>query len=630
MPNKLGQFIKKRKDKKLSKDTGEAPLGFTAVPPDEVSLSNRSEPAFAQSKKWRFPNWEQCKFILRKLSDKEKGAVVGALFAACTLLAAWGITVYVKDTNRKPALGGSYSEGVQGQPLYLNPIVSHSNPVDSDLSLLIFSSLFRYNSEGKLEQDLVDLWERSDDGLTYTVRLKKDAKWQDGQPLTAEDVLFTLNLIRNPVFGSTLRGNWEGINVEKTDDFALRFTLRKAYTPFLHNLTFGILPKHLWEDITSDKFLLTDLNRKPVGSGMYTFNRLDKNQNGQIMSITLKANNNYYGRKPHLKELIFRFYSSPEEILAAYEKGEIKGISHIEATQAKDAAKESGLEIYDIPTTRIYGVFFNQKKSAIAAEQKVREAINYATDKDELVREALQEKGVVVNSPLTPNMLGFQERFNQHEYSIEKAKSMLQESGWTMPSDKERKKIKDEPKSEGKAMYNAKLKKFLILNLTVPDYPELVKTADLLKKQWEKIGLELNLDIVDTSETLQNKISDRNYEALLFGEVLQADPDPAPFWHSSSKQAPGLNLSLFENQDVDKLLDEARQEVNENRRAELYQKFQEIALQEAPAIFLFSPYYLYGVSDDYQGVGSKVIYNPSGRLNDINNRYLYTTRTRKP
>jgi len=629
MSNKLGQLIRKHRQKKLAKEAVETPLDFTtplintAPPLDKIGETE------TKNNKWHCPNWEQCKFILKKLSEKEKRMVLGALFAACFLLAAWSITVYIKDTNRRPALGGSYSEGLQGQPLYLNPIVSHSNPVDSDLSLLIFSSLFRYNSDGKLEQDLVDSWERSENGLAYTVHLKKNVRWQDGQPLTAEDVFFTLNLIRNPAFGSTLRGNWEGINVEKVDDFALRFTLRKAYTPFLHNLTFGVLPKHLWGDITSDKFLLTDLNRKPIGSGMYTFNRLDKNQDGHIISITLRANNNYYGQKPHLKELIFRFYSSPSEILAAYERGEIKGISHIEAGQARDVAKKGDIDIYNIPTTRIYGIFFNQKKSAIAAEKNVREAISYATDKDELVREALQEKGVVVNTPLTPNMLGFQDKFNRYEYNVEKAKSMLHEADWTMPSDKERKKIKDEPKGEGRALYNTKLKKFLILNLTVPDYPELVKTADLLKKQWEKIGLELNLDIVDTSETLQNKISDRNYETLLFGEVLQADPDPTPFWHSSSKQAPGLNLSLFENQDVDKLLDDARQEVNEEKRADLYQKFQETVMGETPAIFLFSPYYLYGVSNDYQGVGTEVLYNPSNRLDDINNRYLYTTRTRK-
>jgi len=629
MINKLSRFVRKEKKQPEKED----PLGTI---PDGISFQNsQNEPwqestvVTAPKAKWRIPNWEQFKFLLKTLSQKEKVIVLVAVFFACLFLAIWGTTVYIKDTDRKPALGGSYAEGIQGQPLYLNPIVAHSNPVDSDLSLLIFSSLFRYNAEGKLEQDLASSWERSEDGIKYTVHLRNDAKWQDGKPLTAEDVLFTLNLIRNPAYGSTLRGNWEGIEVEKLDDFTLRFGLRKAYTPFLHNLTFGILPKHLWEDITSDNFLLSELNRKPIGSGEYAFSRLDKDQNGKIIAITLRSNRDYYGSKPHLKELVFRFYPSPQEIIDAYRSGAVQGISHIEQSQVAYAEKEDNIDIYKIPTTRIYGVFFNQKKSAILAEKSIREAINYGTDKDELVREALGNNGSVVNTPLVPNMLGFQDNLNHHEYNVEKAKSIFRESGWEALSDKERKKIKDSSSSVSSTLYNSKQKRFLTLNLTVPDYPELVKTADLLKKQWEKIGLELNLDIVDTSETLQNKISERNYDALLFGEVLQADPDPTPFWHSGSKQAPGLNLSMFENQDVDKILDEARQEVNEGKRAELYQKFQEIVLGETPAIFLFSPYYLYGVSNDYHGVNAKIIYNPSNRLDDIANRYLYTTRIRK-
>lgn len=635
MLNRLSQLIKDRKKKKNQPNAEDVPLVILPLPEasgatSPLSGENPREPLNTPGKiKWRLPNWEQFKFLLKSLSDNEKKLVVGALFFACILLAAWGITVYLKDTNRKPALGGSYSEGIQGQPLYLNPVVAHSNPTDSDLSMLIFSSLFRYNSEGKLEQDLVDNWERSENGLVYTVHLKSNIKWHDGKPLTAEDVLFTLNLIKNPAFASTLRGNWEGIEVVKVNENTLTFTLKKAYTPFLHNLTFGILPKHLWQDIPSDKFLLTELNRKPVGSGMYLFNRMDKDQNGRIISVTLRANREYYGPKPHLNELVFRFYSSPAEIFEATQKREIRGIANIEPSQVDEVNNSGDVKIYQIPTTRIYGIFFNQKKSAIIAEKNIREALSLATDKEALLKDALNNQGIVVNTPLTPNMLGYKDDLNKYDFNPERAKNILKEADWEKLDDKERKKFKDQPDLSEIALYNSKSKKFLTLTLTVPDYPELVKTADILKKQWANIGLDLKLDIVDTSETLQNKISDRNYELLLFGEVLQADPDPTPFWHSNSKQAPGLNLAMFENGEVDKILDSARQEVNEEKRADGYKEFQEYVIKETPAIFLFSPYYLYGVSGDYQGVGNKVIFNPWNRFDDISNRYLYTTRMRK-
>ncbi|MFH1182844.1 MAG: ABC transporter substrate-binding protein [Candidatus Moraniibacteriota bacterium] len=624
MINKLSQFIPKKSNQETVNQEqigSDDPLFDPTL--DKAGAGSEPQP------KWRIPNWEQFVFLLKALSEKEKKIVLGALLFACIALAGWGTTMYIIDTDRRPALGGSYTEGVQGQPLYLNPVVAHSNPVDSDLSQLIFSSLFRYDFSGKLEQDLVSSWERSDDGTAYTVKLRSDVKWHDGKPLNAEDVLFTLNLIRNPNFSSTLRGNWEGIEVEKVDDFTLQFKLKKAYTPFLHNLTFGILPKHLWENVTSDKFLLTELNRKPVGSGMYSFIKLNKDKDGKIIDITLRANRDYYGSKPHIKELVFSFYDTSDKILDAYRSGEIKGIAHIETGKIKDIENESGLKIYDIPTTRIYGIFFNQKKSLILADKKNREALTFATDKEELLKVALENKGVVVNTPIIPNMLGYDSNLDRYEYNQEKAKSIFKDAGWENLNDKELKKLKEAGEGKNGIMYDSKTKKFLEITLTVPDYPELVKTADTLKKQWEKVGLRLNLDIVDTSETLQNKINDRNYEALLFGEVLQPDPDPTPFWHSSSKQAPGLNLSMFENQEVDRILDSARQEVNVDKRAEQYRRFQEIVSQEIPALFLFSPYYPYGVSDDYQGVGTKILYNPSNRLDDIGNRYLYTSRTRK-
>lgn len=622
MIKKLVKFLPK-KDNKNNANSATQDDPFPDLTATKTEGNNENKP------RWRLPNREQFLFLIKSLSEKEKKIVLGALFLACLALAGWGTSIYITDTDRRPALGGSYTEGIQGQPLYLNPVVAHSNPVDSDLAQLIYSSLFRYNYEGRLEQDLVSHWERSEDGVTYSVQLRNDVKWHDGKPLTAEDVLFTLNLIRNPSFGSTLRGNWEGIEINKTDEYSLQFTLKKPYTSFLHNLTFGILPKHVWENVTSDKFLLTELNRKPVGSGMYSFVKLNKDKDGKIISLTLRADPEYYGPRAHIKELNFNFYDTPDNILESWKAREIEGIAHIEPDKIKEVAGENGLKIYDIPTTRIYGIFFNQKRSLILADKKNREALSFATDKDELLKSALENKGAVVNTPIVPNMLGYDGNLNHYNYDLEKAQTILKENGWENLNEKELKKMKEEGVGKNGIRYNSKTKKFLEITLTVPDYPELVKTADILKQQWEKIGLRLNLDIVDTSESLQNKINDRNYEALLFGEVLQPDPDPTPFWHSSSKQSPGLNLSMFENEEVDGILDSARQEVNVDKRAELYRRFQEIVNQELPAIFLFSPYYLYGVSDDYQGVGTKIIYNPSDRLNDINNRYLFTSRTRK-
>jgi peptide/nickel transport system substrate-binding protein len=233
---------------------------------------------------------------------------------------------------------------------------------------------------------------------------------------------------------------------------------------------------------------------------------------------------------------------------------------------------------------------------------------------------------------MLPNMLGFDPEGgqNQREFSLDKAKAALEEQGWKIMSEERRSKLEGEEAEKAKwARYNKNAAKFLKLTLTVPNYPELLTVADILKKQWQQAGIDLEIEILDTSETIQNRIQERDYEILLFGEMLQSDPDPTPFWHSSSKEAPGLNLALFSDKEVDSLLDSARQEVNEEKRADLYRQFQAAIDKETPVIFLFSPYYLYALSEDYQGIDIKVIYNPSDRFNDILERHLKQTRVRK-
>jgi len=594
-------------------------------PKDEDPL--QEEP---KKKKWQLPSWEQWKYLFKTLSQKEKLILTGALLLCWVIAAGWGMSMYLRGTTSAPAKGGVYIEGLQGQPQYINPVISQKNPLDNDISRLIFSSLFKYDKEGKLEQDLAESWERSKDGLKYTVEVRDDAKWHDGKPLTAGDVLFTLNLIKNPQYGSSLRGNWEGITVEQTDENTLEFTIKKPYVPFLHNLTFGILPKHLWENISSDQFALTELNRKPVGSGPFAFTKLEKDKNGKVLSVSLERNINYYNTPPNYKEVSFKFYPSFEEIKEAYSSGEIEGVAYLEPGQAKEIQMEEGIEINALPTTRIFAIFFNQTKSILAAEKKMRKALNYATNKQALVDEALNGYGRVVNTPLLPNMLGFDPEAGLKEYDKEKAIEMFKEEKWKMLDEEQRKDLKDEEKEKAlKYRYNKKQGKFLSLTLTLPNYPELLEVSDILKKQWEEVGVEVKIETLDTSETIQTRIQDRNYEVLLFGEILQADPDPTPFWHSSSKKAPGLNLALFSNTQVDEILDSARQKENEEERAELYKNFQKVIDEEFPVIFLFSPHYLYGVSNKYQGEEISIVFNPSDRFNDITERHLRSTRIRK-
>jgi peptide/nickel transport system substrate-binding protein len=157
---------------------------------------------------------------------------------------------YYSKTQAIPQFGGEYIEGIVGQPLHINPVISSSNGTDEDLVQLIFSSLLKYDSEGNLKNDLTESYEISEDKTLFTFHLRKDVLWHDGTPLTAADILFTINLISDPSYKSPLRYNWQGIETNLIDDFTLTFQIKSPYVGFLNNLTFSILPKHIWEPIS--------------------------------------------------------------------------------------------------------------------------------------------------------------------------------------------------------------------------------------------------------------------------------------------------------------------------------------------------------------------------------------------
>ena len=214
-----------------------------------------------------------------------------------------------------PSFGGEYVEGMVGQPRFINPILAQKNDIDSDLSSIIYSSLLKLDSEGKLVNDLAESYEIGEDNLTYTFHIKKGVKWHskkdswdDRKELTADDIIYTIQTIQNPEFNSSLRANWTGVRTERIDDYTIQFILKNNYAPFLNNLTFGILPKHLWSLIKTSNFPLAEYNFRPVGSGPYMFKQLTKDREGKIISIELEANNDYYNQKPyHRCQMQYRY-----------------------------------------------------------------------------------------------------------------------------------------------------------------------------------------------------------------------------------------------------------------------------------------------------------------------------------
>lgn len=555
-------------------------------------------------------NWRRITSILSFKDKLFVTVLLGVIFIA---LGTWLWFIYTSVTVAIPKTGGEYTEGIIGQPLYINPLLSQTSEADSDLTQLVYSGLFKYDKEGKTVPDLAESFSVSEDQKTYTVKMRSGLKWQDGNDLTAADALFTMTILQDQAYKSPIRQNWQGVEISMADENSLQFALKNPYSGFLDNLTVGILPKHIWENILPEKFALAEYNLHPIGSGPYAFASLQKDAGGNILSFKLIANKYYYEKLPYISRMSFNFYPDEESMLAAYNKKEAMGISNIEPEKVVELKNGKSTQVHELAIPRYFALFLNQTKNPALANDSVRKALNMAVNKDEIVKEVLKGKGSVLTSPFLPQMKEFEAGLDGG-FDLEGAKKLLEENDWKYTDDSKtiRKKGNQELKFE----------------IVTADWVELSQTAEILKKQWEQIGASVSVKVLAVSDLQQNYIRTREYDSLLFGQVISFNPDLYSFWHSSQKRDPGLNLAVFENADIDKLLEEVRQEPNEQVRIEKYKQLQkEFAKTEnSPAIFLYSPYYLYPTSNVLKGMDVKNINNPAQRFLNVNEWFVKTSR----
>ncbi len=551
--------------------------------------------------------------IYHKFSSREKLIANTLILVAIVSLAASILGFYFHFTKKVSIPGGEYTEGIVGQPLYINPVLAGGNDADKDLATLVFSGLFKYDGDGKLIPDLAESFELSDDKLTYTVHLKKDIKWHDGENFSADDVLFTTQVIQDPAFKSPLRQSWQGVGVEVVDESTVQFILQTPYAFFLNNLTVGILPRHVWESIAPGNFPLAEYNLRPIGTGPYKFFDFEKDSEGNILSYSLEKNENYYGSKPFISNLQFSFYFDEDSLLQAYNDKQVFGMSYISPANLSNVKSKRSSNIVSINIPRYFAVFFNQQKSKVLADREVRKAFSLATDRQAIIQEVLAGEGKETYSPITPGIFGFSDDVKKFPFDIEKANETFDNNGWKKGDDGFRKKDN----------------LVLEINLATTDWPDLVETAEMLKQQWEAVGAKVNVESLPVADIQQNYIRPREYDALLFGQVLGIDPDPYAFWHSSQTRDPGLNLALYSNQNVDKILEKIRQETDEGKRADLLKDFQQKLTDDIPALFLYSPNYLYLVNNKVQGIDIHALATPDKRFSDIENWYMKTKRVKK-
>lgn len=564
-------------------------------------------------KRINLPSFAELKFVARKFSFKEK--IIFLILFIAIIISALGIlwTLNLKISIEVPKRGGSLTEGIIGTPNLINPLLSSSD-ADRDLSALIFSGLMRSDGKGGLAPNLAEKFNISEDGLSYTFFLKKDAVWQDGEKLTSKDIEFTIQTAKKPAIKSPVRANWEGVETEVIDDYTIRFWLKRPYAPFIENTTLGILPKHIWKDAEPEQFAFSEINRNPIGSGPYKVKSIEKNTLGIITSYKLEAFEHYTLGKPFVKTIKIRFYPNETSLISAYNSGEVNMISAISPQNIKSLNNKGVISTLTLP--RVFAVFFNQNHSQTLAQAEVRKALNYAVDKKNILDQILMGYGTILNYPIPPGSFGTITEIDQNNnrnFSLESAKEVLENNKWKLNKETNILELlkRGEPPLQ------------LKFNLTTSDNPDLVNTAQILRQMWQEMGAKVEVKIFEKGD-LDKNIRSREYDALLFGEIVGRDPDPFAFWHSSQRNDPGLNIAMYANISVDKLLEEARTISNEEERKEKYMEFQEKISKDIPAVFLYSPYYIYVIPKNLKGIQTENITVPSERFANIHQWHLDT------
>ncbi len=392
--------------------------------------------------KSKFPKLSQWKQLFKILKKPEK--IFFLIFLVLFIASATYLVVnfYINNTKAVPAFGGTYTEGVVGQPRFINPIYGETNDVDRTLIDLTYSGLMTYDKDGKLINDLVKNYQISDNGKTYTFQLKDKLYWQDGSPLTVDDVIYTIKTIQNSDYKSPLRANWLNVDAKKISDISFALSLGSPYNSFLENCTIKIIPQHIWKNILPENFALSPHNLQPVGSGPYTLSDIRENKDSFITNLALSVNHKYYSKLPYISEINFRFFGNKNDLISAANQKTIDGfpVSDLENNEAlaeKDVHQgwntNEKFQVYSFSLPRYFAVFFNLQNSRILSDGNITQALNYSVNKQELAQNVYNKfkiKTPVVNSPILPDYFGYSQPKTTYDYNVDSANKLLDKSGY--------------------------------------------------------------------------------------------------------------------------------------------------------------------------------------------------------
>ncbi len=523
----------------------------------------------------------------------------------------------LSSTSPQAASGGIYTEALVGSLQRLNPILDQANEADQDVDRLIFSGLVKFDSRGNAEGDLAKNWSVSDDGILYTFELNDNVKWHDGKSFSADDVIFTIDLLKagGASIPADLSKFWTDITVVKLDDTHLQFKLPQAFAPFLDYLTFGVLPQHLLNGQTYDQIVASSFNLQPVGTGPFLFSDISV-EGDQINGITLSANKNYYGQKPFIQQIVFRYYPDSASAYQAYKDGYVQGISKVTNDVLPDVLANNDLAVYSGRMPQLSMVFINLKDESVSFFQdvKVRKALYLAINRQQIIDKVYNGQAIKANGVIFPGTWSYLESTPTYAYDPDQAKDLLKEAGYVVSGDTETVRKKDDTEL-----------KFV---LSYPDDDLHKAIAEMIQKDWKALDISVSLEAVPVDVFVKEKLDSRGYQAALadINFANSPDPDPYPFWDQGQITG-GQNYSQWNDRTVSDTLEQARVTVDQAERSRLYHNFQYLFAEQIPAFPLFYPVYSYAVDKQIQGVSMGPLFSTSDRFAAVTGWFMVSKRT---
>ncbi|QQR49977.1 hypothetical protein IPF86_02735 [Candidatus Nomurabacteria bacterium] len=563
---------------------------------------------FSTLRQLRLPTNQELKKIPYYLTRRE-----WTIFAVLIVILATATIAILYRINQKfmvqiPTIGGTIHEGIIGAPRFINPVLAVSD-ADKDMTTLIYSGLMRKSADGTFIPDLAESYTISADGLTYTFILKKDIFFHDNTTVTVDDVLYTINKIKDSSIKSQHAIEWQGVTPEKIDEATISFTLKQPFVSFLENTTVGILPMHIWQSIEATDWIFSKYNTAPIGSGPYMFQKKSVTSDGTLTATTLKSFEKFALGKPYIPTIKIYFYPNEGELLDAYAEKTITSLGAVSPSEAQ-AIMQNGGRIETSILPRIFGLFFNQAQAPLFSDKTLVTALNDSIDKQAIIDTVLSGFGQAIDSPI-PITLSSQIP-PLHTVDSEAIAASLQKDGWLLGDDGYRSKKSTTGTTP------------LSFSIATGDAPELKATAAMIKADFERIGARAEIKIFDIGTLNQTIIRPRKYDVLLFGQIVSTESDLFAFWHSSQRNDPGLNVAMYANTKTDTALEKAQGTLEASAREELYEKFKIEIKNDKPAIFLYSPQYIYIVDKKINGFSLAHIVESSDRFRDVYQWYLAT------